>query len=387
MNLRNILLAERDKTQVSIRHLQHVVDGIDKLIEHLDAMAPPGSERAPNAVQIELKLPAATRMDDPETTGGTVPLPTERMPAADIASGAPGEEATAPSAEITVKVASERYGVRANVIGNWKKWGRVTGSDGHVNEASLQANLNERGMKRQIHQENAAPKAEDEITNEEAAALVGTTRTNLVKNQVYKGQVTKTRSGYVSRASVEAYIAQRDANPTAVSATRRHKRNRGEQASLPEGYIMVADAAERLGCSASNIYLLKNQGKLLAHELGYISEESLIAHQRAKAAPRPAKEKFQFDEPKPIVKDLPAPGPWNPQQTVKDRYVSMEAAAKELNCNLDWLRTVKKSGRIYGAPDWINMTQLEAYLKHPDFDPPLIDRAQGKHEKLAAHHY
>ena len=377
MNLREILVAERDKSQATAQKLQQLVQSIDTLIAHWDAMAPPGSERQANAVPV-------TVFHKEEKIGG------EPMPAANT--DAPedtmaGQQATAPSGELTVKVASERYGVRANVIANWKKWGRVTGSDGHVNEASLLAQMEERGVKRGLQEEKSAPIAEDEITNAEAAALVGTTSNNLLKNQVYKGQVTKTRTGYVSRASVEAYIAQRDANPTAVSAIRRHQRNRGEQGALPEGYIMVADAAQRLGCSTSNIYLLKNQGKLVAHELGYIQEESLIAHQRAKAAPRPVKEKLEFDDPRPIVKDLPAPGPWNPQQTVNDRYVSMEKACVELNCNMDWLRTVKKSGRIYGAPDWLNMTQMEAYLKHPDFDAPLIKREPGTREKLTSHHY
>lgn len=93
----------------------------------------------------------------------------------------------------------------------------------------------------------------------------------------------------------------------------------------------------------------------------------------APKAKRTKKEQRPFDEPRPIVKAGPVDH-WQPVQGVNDRYVSMEQAAKDLNVNMDWLRMVKKSGGIFGAPDWINWNQLEAYLKHPDFDAPLIDK-------------
>lgn len=321
MNLRNILLAERDKTQVSIRHLQRVVDGIDKLIEHWDAIAPPGSERAPNSVVLD-----APPADAPKVVI-IPPAPQEtRTPE--------GRNQAAPD-ELTHAQLCLRWGCNATRVKNLKYTGKLIGGPGVVTLASVEA-YEQKKAERKPTKAAPEPRA-DEMSVADAASVLGVT-VSRIGQMVKEGKLVRVRHGVLDRPSVVSMLDKR----------------KGVAAPL---------AKEAAGAP------VKSTAKPIAKP------------------EKPAKEKRPFDEPKPIVKDLPAPGPWNPQQTVKDRYVSMEAAAKELNCNLDWLRTVKKSGRIYGAPDWINMTQLEAYLKHPDFDPPLIDRAQGKHEKLAAHHY
>jgi hypothetical protein len=335
MNLKEILVAERDKTQLMAESLMHVVTSLNATIEALDKVQLPIPAKAGTAEAGTVEL----RIGDGEKPYSELPKANAKVVANAVPAERPGmydhlgadgiappanEQLTDFKGEITVKQAQEKYGVRANVIALWKKYGRVLGSDGHVNVVSLEAKLNEGRVKERLATENAQPKSEDEITYAEAAELIGTTVLSLGKNQVYKGQVKRTRSGYVTRESVDGYISQRDSNPQALAAKRRYDR---------------------------------------IQRVGVVNAE------------KPVKEKFKFDEPKPIVKDLQT-GPWEPEFKVGDSYQDEQKTAKQMDVNEDWLRTVKKSGRIAGAPGWINVTQLEAYLKHPEFVAPFIDKAR-----------
>lgn len=234
--------------------------------------------------------------------------------------------------------------------------------------------------------EAGASTAGDELSYAEAAALIGTTAKSLKKNQVYRRQVHVTRSGYVSRASVEAYLQKRATDPKTRNAVERHRRTHEPEPvttapGVPDGMVLLSDLAETYDLTIEGVrFKLKQAGVESVRVAGLHGRQSAVdaAAGRKAMEAKTRKEKPEprpFDEPKPLVKDLPRE-PWDPTQTVNDKYISMEDAAKELNVNLDWLRAVKKSGRIYGAPDWINWNQLQAYMKHPDFDEPLIERAR-----------
>lgn len=297
MNLRNILLAERDKTQSYIHNLQHVVTNIDKLIACWDEMEPPGSERLANVT------------GGPDLTVQIRPEPSSQTKTPSVSA----------NGDLTHAQLCARWGCNSKRVVNLKYLGKLRGGPGLVTLASVESY--EQRMRDGAPVKHMNPIPPNEMPVAEAADQVGVSATR-IGQMVNEGKLVRIRYGVLDRPSVEAWLQKRNekTEPITKHAT------------------------------------------------------SSPAKPTAKSA-KPAKGPATEDAPSPIEQEQPDSGAWNPQHAVNDRYESMEKAAKELQCNMDWLRTVKKSGRIAGAPDWINMNQLEAYLKHPDFDEPLIHRA------------
>lgn len=239
-----------------------------------------------------------------------------------------------------------------------------------------------------------APAEEVPTTSTATAAWLLGCSTRMVAIHVEAGRLAQPKRGYITQESLEALLKAKAAKEQNGRPTSR------PGASLAEDQIPHADAMAFLDCNLKRIMNLKYTDQLTGGR-GYVDKSSLAAYMERKglkakapahennsnpAAPEPKaatmedigkqlkKPRFQFDEPKPIVKDLPTTT-WEPTTSPNDKWEAMDKVAKELQVNLSWLHAVKRSGRIHGAPDWINRTQLDAYLKHPDFDEPLIDKA------------
>lgn len=235
---------------------------------------------------------------------------------------------------------------------------------------------------------------EPRVTTAEAAAQLGCS-TRMVALHLKAARLVQPKRGYITLESLEALLKDKAAKEKGQRPTSR------PGTSLAEDQIPHADVMAQLGCNLKKIMNLKYT-KQLTGGRSYVDRQILEAYMAKKglkakaptrentsspAAPepkaatmeditkQPKKARFQFDEPKPIVKDLPATT-WEPSTSPNDKWEAMDKVAKELQVNLAWLQTVKRSGRIHGASDWINRTQLDAYMKHPDFDEPLIYRAE-----------
>lgn len=108
-----------------------------------------------------------------------------------------------------------------------------------------------------------------EITYAEAAARLGVATGNL-KNYLYLNRLERTRRGYVSEASVQAYLKTRGKKTAPGKPV-------VDPATPPGDAMTTAQAAQRLGITPSNVSQLTSVGQLVRVSRGHLSVASVEA--------------------------------------------------------------------------------------------------------------
>jgi len=322
MNIRNILHTERDKMQATVRHLQHVLNSLDKLIEQWDTMVPPGSERSASATDVP--IPEVAGIVGPDKSPLVIHIPMKDAASAEPHQPAQDRAAAPPRAHTTGATQSAQGLARC-------RRGEMT-----------HAQLCERwGCK---------PKR--------------------VLNLKYAGRL-RGRPGMVTIESLEAY-ERKSAQPLVV----RHA------ATLSAAGMPVAEAAALLGVSTTRISQLVREGTLQRVRRGLVSPESVEQLRGKKTAPPAVPEAGQKSPPKPVdepvsrTRGSDTDEPYRPESMPTDQYASMEKAADNLGISVEQVREMKAASRSAGAPGMVNLSSLLRFMAHPQFDELMSAHAE-----------
>jgi hypothetical protein len=108
---------------------------------------------------------------------------------------------------------------------------------------------------------------------------------------------------------------------------------------------------------------LKFTGALTASRFGHVLVKSIEGYETRKAnGKKPAK------EPRAAQAETE---PWEPVSKGTDTMVHEDKAALQLKVTVAQLREIKRNGSIPGGNGWVNLTLLQAYMKHPAYEPPF----------------
>jgi hypothetical protein len=138
-----------------------------------------------------------------------------------------------------------------------------------------------------------------------------------------------------------------------------------EEAAI--GEISNQEAADRLGCNLKRIANLRYTGALEAGSRAHVTLASVLAYE-AKNPPEvkaPAKPK----EAKPATEV--SSGPWSPVPRPNDTMLHEDKVAVQLGLTVAQVREVKRHGNVPGGNGWVNLTVLQSYMAHPDYEPPF----------------
>lgn len=210
------------------------------------------------------------------------------------------------------------------------------------------------------------------ITLAEAAARLGLSK-NRIASMVTQGKLQRASRGTVTVESVEQHLAKK-ADPSEQS-----------------GLLSVAQAATIMGVDKQKIYNLRHSKQLESGGVAMVTRASVEAYMERRAGgaapkPMPVVTHLSMDpnaspEVVAAVREMvqkaatyvpqPAPGVWTPRPSHGDRMVSIDKIAPQLGMNTSQLEEVKRNGRIPGGNGWINLTLLEQYMAHADYEPPF----------------
>lgn len=163
------------------------------------------------------------------------------------------------------------------------------------------------------------------------------------------------------------------------------------KASVPEGMVLLSALATERGCTVQNIkFMLKKRGVEVSRISGMHGMPAAAPEREARTAMEAKPERKSKGKAKPVAAKASAPAPvatpvaaapppapydpdapWDPLVRPTDKYVEVAKACRAVGLNDSQLHEVKRHGRIAGGNGWVNLTQLEAYMQHPDYEPPF----------------
>lgn len=179
--------------------------------------------------------------------------------------------------------------------------------------------------------------------------------------------------------------------PATPEAPKARKTTTVKQApgQVPEGMVLLSTLAMERGCTTANIVLiLKKHGVATQRLKGIHGQPSAALETEARAAmaappdkggrrkaekrdPRSGAPKPTKAELKKLEKVARAPVA-DKVRTTGDRMVLVEQAAKELGLTDAQVMEIKRNGNVAGGNGWVNITQLEAYMASPNYEPPFV---------------